>query len=86
LYHAHAHPPHAVHHHHCAPSTMTCTHAGKAARLKGFEDIKALLLEGEAFSVENDLMTPSFKLKRAPLQKRYQVRCQLLAALPCADA
>lgn len=44
----------------------------KAAKLKGFEEIKAVKLESEPFSVENDLMTPSFKLKRAPLLKRYQ--------------
>lgn len=29
-------------------------------------------LTAEEFTVENDLMTPTFKLKRAPLQKRYQ--------------
>lgn len=46
---------------------------GKAARLKGFEDIKAVILEVEHFSVDNDLMTPSFKLRRVPLLKRYQV-------------
>lgn len=44
----------------------------KAAGLKGFEEIKAVLLEAEPFSVENDLMTPSFKLKRPQLQKKYQ--------------
>jgi long-chain acyl-CoA synthetase len=40
--------------------------------LQGFEIIKAVHLESEPFTVENDLITPSFKLKRAPLQKRYQ--------------
>ncbi|KAJ9526266.1 hypothetical protein QJQ45_009730 [Haematococcus lacustris] len=45
---------------------------GKAAKLKGFEEIKAVLLEHVPFSPENDLMTPSFKLKRAPLLKHYQ--------------
>mmetsp|Transcript_33119 Transcript_33119/g.84069 ORF Transcript_33119/g.84069 Transcript_33119/m.84069 type:complete len:672 (-) Transcript_33119:449-2464(-) len=53
---------------------------GKAARLKGFEDIKAVTLEEEAFSVDNDLMTPSFKLKRAPLQKRYQAAINAMYA------
>ncbi|GFH14784.1 uncharacterized protein HaLaN_10898 [Haematococcus lacustris] len=45
---------------------------GKSAKLKGFEEIKAVLLETVPFSPENDLMTPSFKLKRAPLLKHYQ--------------
>lgn len=46
--------------------------AGRAKGLKGFEEIKALYLDPEAFSVENDLVTPSFKLKRAPLLKHYK--------------
>lgn len=37
------------------------------------QDVKAVHLETELFAPENDLMTPSFKLKRSPLQKRYQV-------------
>jgi long-chain acyl-CoA synthetase len=45
---------------------------GKADKLKGFEMVKAVHVEPEAFSVEADLMTPSFKLKRPQLQKRYQ--------------
>ncbi|KAF5827353.1 hypothetical protein DUNSADRAFT_795 [Dunaliella salina] len=45
---------------------------GKESKLKGFEMIKAVHLEVEPFSVENDLLTPSFKLRRAPLQKKYQ--------------
>lgn len=45
---------------------------GRGAGLKGFEQLKAVLLTGEEFSVENDCMTPTFKLKRAPLLKRYQ--------------
>lgn len=48
------------------------TAVGKADKLKGFEMIKAVFVEPEAFSVEADLMTPSFKLKRPQLQKRYQ--------------
>ena len=44
----------------------------KAAKLKGFERISAVHLAPEPFSVDNDLMTPSFKLKRPQLQKRFQ--------------
>jgi len=44
---------------------------GKESKLKGFEIIKAVHLEPEPFSVENDLLTPSFKLRRAPLHKKY---------------
>jgi long-chain acyl-CoA synthetase len=36
----------------------------KAGKLKGFEEIKDVLLEEHHFAVDNDLLTPSFKLKR----------------------
>ena len=45
---------------------------GRAEKLKGFELIKALHLEPNAFAVEDDLLTPTFKLKRPQLQKKYQ--------------
>lgn len=48
------------------------TAAGKSDKLKGFEFVKAVKLESEMFAVENDLLTPTFKLKRPQLQKRYQ--------------
>ncbi|GAX79708.1 hypothetical protein CEUSTIGMA_g7149.t1 [Chlamydomonas eustigma] len=44
---------------------------GKAAKLLGFEEVKAVHLEAEQFSIENDLMTPKFSLKRVQLFKRY---------------
>lgn len=46
--------------------------AGKSKKLRGFEMIKSVWLDEEAWSVDNDLMTPSFKLKRPQLQKHYQ--------------
>jgi long-chain acyl-CoA synthetase len=46
--------------------------AAKADKLKGFEMVAAVHLEPDAFSVEADLMTPTFKLKRPQLKKRYQ--------------
>ena len=41
---------------------------------QGFECVRALHLESpdRLFTPDNDLLTPTFKLKRAPLQKRYQ--------------
>jgi hypothetical protein len=47
---------------------------GRAKGLKGFEEVKTLHLEPEPFSVENDMMTPSFKLKRNPLLKHYKAQ------------
>lgn len=45
---------------------------GKLRRLQGFELVKAVHLDTVQFSVDNDLMTPTFKLKRAQLLKHYQ--------------
>ena len=51
---------------------------GKAAALKTFELPQAVHLEGEinelnqGFSIGNDCLTPTFKLKRPQLLKRYQ--------------
>lgn len=45
---------------------------GKATNLKGFELVKGVELEHELFTTENDLMTPSFKLKRPKLKTKYQ--------------
>ncbi len=45
---------------------------GKAEKLKGFELIKCLHLEPVPFTIEEELLTPTFKLKRPQLQKKYQ--------------
>ncbi|EFJ51208.1 hypothetical protein VOLCADRAFT_73402 [Volvox carteri f. nagariensis] len=45
---------------------------GKEDKLKGYEIIKAVHLDHVQFSVEEDLMTPSFKLRRPQLQAKYQ--------------
>jgi long-chain acyl-CoA synthetase len=42
------------------------------AKLRGFEVVKAVYLENEEFSVDNGLITPTFKLKRPALTKKYQ--------------
>ncbi|KAH9101957.1 hypothetical protein LEN26_015612 [Aphanomyces euteiches] len=41
----------------------------KAAGLHSFETVKAIKLHTELFSVENDLLTPTFKLKRNEAKK-----------------
>lgn len=51
-------------------ASLTAT--AKEAKLKGFEIAKAIELDSEPFSVENDLLTPTFKSKRPQLQKKYQ--------------
>jgi len=48
------------------------TAVGKASKLRGFEFIKKIKLLTDEFSVDNDLLTPTFKLKRPQLKKRYQ--------------
>jgi long-chain acyl-CoA synthetase len=45
---------------------------GRSEGLKGFEIVKSVHLTGTAFTDENNLMTPSFKLKRPQLKKAYQ--------------
>lgn len=52
------------------PQELTST--GKADKLKGFELVKAVKLEPMQFSIEDDLLTPTFKFKRPQLQKKYQ--------------
>lgn len=58
------------------------------AVLQGFEQVRAIFIESpdNMFSVENELLTPTFKLKRAPLQKRYQAEIDAMyAALKAAE-
>jgi long-chain acyl-CoA synthetase len=44
----------------------------KEDKLKGFEAIRAVHLDSVAFSVEENLLTPTFKAKRPQLQAKYQ--------------
>ena len=48
------------------------TAAGKAAKFAGFEMVKKLHLDPEPWTVENGMLTPTFKMKRADLKKKYQ--------------
>ncbi|KAG2224348.1 hypothetical protein INT45_006748 [Circinella minor] len=45
---------------------------GKQNDLKGFEQIKAIHLTMEEYTVENDMLTPTFKLKREVAAKVYR--------------
>jgi len=58
----------------------------KAGKLKTFEIPKAVHLEGktnelgQGFSVENDMLTPTFKVKRPQLLKRYVLQIDQMYA------
>ncbi|KNC98543.1 uncharacterized protein SPPG_06233 [Spizellomyces punctatus DAOM BR117] len=45
---------------------------GKADKLRGFEFVKAIHLEPEVWSVDNNMMTPTFKLKRNEAADKYR--------------
>jgi len=53
---------------------------GKENKLKGFEMVKAIHLSPEPFSVENDLLTPTFKKRRPQLKKAFQSELDALYA------
>lgn len=44
----------------------------KEAKCKGFEIVKKVALTAEAFTPENELLTPSMKLKRPQIKRKYQ--------------
>eukprot|EP01084_Bolivina_argentea_P254709 428269_1 len=52
------------------------TETGRAAGLKGFELVKVIHLEVDPFSVENGLLTPSFKVKRHVIKVHYEKEIQ----------
>lgn len=45
---------------------------GKDNALKGFEQVKAIHLSTNEFTIENELLTPTFKLKRELVKNLYQ--------------
>ncbi|THG16347.1 hypothetical protein TEA_009700 [Camellia sinensis var. sinensis] len=57
------------------------TKIGKEKKLKGFEFIKAVHLDPVPFDMERDLLTPTYKKKRAQFLKYYQVSSFVLLHL-----
>ncbi|RIA90730.1 hypothetical protein C1645_823030 [Glomus cerebriforme] len=53
---------------------------GKENELKGFENIKNIYLIHEPFSIQNDLLTPTFKLKRHQAKLTFQKEIEELYA------
>ncbi|KRZ94465.1 Long-chain-fatty-acid--CoA ligase 5 [Trichinella sp. T8] len=47
---------------------------GKLANLCSFEQVKDIYLHGDAFSVENNLLTPTYKARRTEICKQFQER------------
>ena len=52
----------------------------KASALLGFERARTILLHPEAFSVENNMLTPTFKLKRPEARKVFAGEIEKLYA------
>jgi long-chain acyl-CoA synthetase len=62
------------------------TRIGKEAKLHGFEFVKTIHLTSEPFSVENDLTTPTFKLKRPQLLTHFKAQVDDMYAKIGEDA
>ena len=54
--------------------------SAKASGLKGFELCRRITLVATPFSVENDILTPTFKLKRNVAKKVYQAQIDAMYA------
>ncbi|KAF9574845.1 Long chain acyl-CoA synthetase 7 peroxisomal [Mortierella alpina] len=51
---------------------------GRENELKGFEILKNIHVTAEQFSIENDLLTPTFKLKRHTAKEKYIAEIELM--------
>ena len=54
--------------------TFALQEEGRVAQLRGFEQVQAIYLLPEPFSVENGLLTPTFKLKRPAAKAALQLQ------------
>jgi long-chain acyl-CoA synthetase len=55
----------------------------KESKLNGFETVRAIYLDSSPFSVENELLTPTFKLKRQKARDQYETEiAKLYAGFP----
>lgn len=52
----------------------------KEAKLQGFETVRAIFVETNPFTVENDLVTPTFKLRREKLRDYYARQIEAMYA------
>uniref|UniRef100_A0A8C8RM89 Long-chain-fatty-acid--CoA ligase n=1 Tax=Pelusios castaneus TaxID=367368 RepID=A0A8C8RM89_9SAUR len=53
---------------------------GKEAGLKSFEQVKDIYIHPEMFTIENGLLTPTLKAKRAEISKYFQTQLEALYA------
>ncbi|KAJ1814327.1 medium-chain fatty acid-CoA ligase faa2, partial [Coemansia sp. RSA 2675] len=53
--------------------------------LKGFEIPKNIFLESKPFTIENELLTPTFKVKRPVAKEAYKAELERLYAEPGAN-
>jgi len=51
---------------------------GKRSKLKGFENVRDIYLSSKLFSIENDILTPTFKLKRPQAFKAYEKEIKVM--------
>ncbi|TMW67699.1 hypothetical protein Poli38472_011319 [Pythium oligandrum] len=56
------------------------TRVGKEEKLRGFEFVKKLHLHADAFTLEEGLITPTFKLKRPQLKAHFQEQINAMYA------
>ena len=49
---------------------------GRSNDLKGFEIPKGVYLTAEKFSIENNMLTPTMKLKTNDIMKRYKAEIE----------
>lgn len=54
--------------------------AGKAGGLRGFEFVKRVHLTTDAFTVENGMMTPTFKARRPQVSAHFREQVQAMYA------